>query len=77
MDKNKALSMDIKNLIIDQHKNVKSLRFNNNLLNLKHSAVEYVVKKCKMSGPVQNAVRTGRPNTLSSQEMENILNEVK
>ena len=27
MDKKRELSMDIKNLIIDQHKNAKSLRF--------------------------------------------------
>ena len=43
MGKKRELSMDIKNLIIDQHKNGKSLRFINKLLNLQHSIVQQVV----------------------------------
>ena len=68
--------MDIKNLIIDQQKTGKSLRFINKLLNLQHSTVQQVVNKYKKSGSVKNASRTDRPSELSSQEVRNILNEV-
>ena len=61
MGKRKELSLDIKNLIIDEHKKGKSLQNISNLVNLQHSTVQYIVSKYKNSGSVEN-VREGIRN---------------
>lgn len=76
MGKRKELSLDIKNFIVDQYKKGKSLRNIGDLVNIKHSTVQYIVNKYKNKGSVENVPRTGRPKKVSRREVSLVIKEV-
>lgn len=75
--KRKELSVEIKNVIIDEYKKGKSLRCIGELFKLQHSTVQFIVDKYKRNGSVENAPRSGRPKKVSRRDVSLVLKEVK
>lgn len=76
MGPRKEVSIDEKNLIIQEHKKGKSYRAISKFFNKPFATVQYIIKKFKTTGSVENKPRSGRPKKLSRRDVSLILREV-
>lgn len=76
MDKRKEVSLEIKNLVVKEYKKGTSYRGIGGILDLPHTTVQYILKKYKDTGSVENKPRSGRPKKLSRRDVSLIVREV-
>ncbi|GBN23761.1 Transposable element Tcb1 transposase [Araneus ventricosus] len=75
MARNKDISVDVRNLVINHRKNGKSVRIGQ-ILKLSNSTVFNIIRRFKKTNSVENKQRSGRPRTFSEREERWIVRHV-
>ncbi|GBM26460.1 hypothetical protein AVEN_126959-1 [Araneus ventricosus] len=73
----KVTTNSIRNLIIEQFKDDKSIRTIGKLAKVSHSTVFAIIKRLKLRGTVENALKSGAPHKLIPRNRSFIMHEIE
>ncbi|GBN87099.1 hypothetical protein AVEN_253141-1 [Araneus ventricosus] len=73
----KVTTNSIRNLIIDHFKDGKSIRTIGKLVKLSHSTLFDIIKRWKLRGTVENALKSGAPHKITSRNRSFIMHKIK
>ncbi|GBM65900.1 hypothetical protein AVEN_23930-1 [Araneus ventricosus] len=75
--RHKVTTNSMRNLIIEHFKDDKSIRTIGKLVKVSHLAVFATIKRCKLRGTVENALKSGAPHKLTPRNRSFIMHKIK